>query len=93
MGCESSLCTLAAHAHPTIARPQATTTRKPNHACSPADLVAQIGRVGSTPYQIMQRSRKITRFMADFRRTGGVGVLDGARAGEGCSAPSLLHSK
>ena len=74
-----------------------------SHACtvcrarcsSPFTMVpiAQIRQVGSTPYQIMQRSRTITRFMANFRRTGGVGVLDGGRAGEGCQAPSLLHSK
>ena len=56
-------------------------------------VVRGIRRVGSTPYQIMQRSRKITRFMADFRRAGGVSVLDGGRAGGGCQAPSLLHSK
>ena len=56
-------------------------------------LLRGVGRVGSTPYQIMRRSRTITRFMADFRRTRGLGVLDGARAGKGCQAPLLLHSK
>ena len=34
-------------------------------------LLRGVGRVGSTPYQIMRRSRTITRFMADFRRTRG----------------------
>ena len=73
-------------------------TQTPARSCPPADPTTQILRVGSTPYQIMQRSRKITHFMANFRRmhdfdTGGLGVLDGARASEGCQAPSLLHSK
>ncbi len=31
--------------------------------------------------------------MAEFRRTGGVGALDGASPGGDCQAPSLLHSK
>ena len=48
---------------------------------------------GSTPYQIMHRSRKITQFMASFRRAGGLAVMDGAGAQDDCATPSLFHSK